>query len=370
MTAAVLRADCGLLCPPLCLSSPAVQTEGGEESNLLRFLAVGRLVSLADGRWAEGKHQLLCFYAPKDDRDVKAYRSHIRAIMNRGAAKLQPGKRIRLTSDNNDYDLHVLADNAAAADGQTDDGDGSGSAPTTLVFFAVTDPSFAKHHTVSSLLRDFKRLFYESVQLRDVLSSSGGVGSSASSSLQRQCQPLLLRLFSTYNASRLREVQAKVEKVKSVMKDNVDKGQSRLLALRPSLPPRLLLTPAAPRCLCACASQRSTTSNTWRSWRSAHTAQQPSGRRACWLTSAAACAGCALCGVRARASSSRSTPVSSARAATSCATCSAAATTRSTCCWPCWSQPSSPTSSTPSTTRCTAEPCPTVTARTRTVRSL
>ena len=30
--------------------------------------------------------------------------------MNKGASKLQPGKRIRLTSDDNAYDLHVVSD--------------------------------------------------------------------------------------------------------------------------------------------------------------------------------------------------------------------------------------------------------------------
>ena len=172
---------------------------------LLRFLAVGRLVALPDGRWAEGKHQLLCSYAPKDDREVKAYKSHIKAIMNKGANKLQPGKRIRLTSDNNDYDLQVLADHAE------DD------PSNTLIFFAVTDPSFAKHHTVSALLRDFKKDFYEAVQARDLQAA----GTTTTGGLQRQCTPLLQRLYATYNVSKLREVQAKVEKVKSVMKDNV-----------------------------------------------------------------------------------------------------------------------------------------------------
>lgn len=38
------------------------------------------------------------------------YKSHVKAIMSKGASKLTPGKRIRLTSDNNDYDLHVVAE--------------------------------------------------------------------------------------------------------------------------------------------------------------------------------------------------------------------------------------------------------------------
>ena len=179
--------------------------------NLLRFLCVGRLVSLPDGRWADGKHQLLAYYCPRDDGLLKQYKAHARAIMNKGANKLQPGKRIRLTSDNNDYDLHVLPDVA-------DEGSGG----HTLVFFAITDVSFAKHHTVSALLRDLKRAFYDSVSERELeqlnasKASTGGV--------QKQCQQPLTRLFQQYNTSRLREVQGKVDAVKSIMKENVDRA--------------------------------------------------------------------------------------------------------------------------------------------------
>ena len=162
-------------------------------------------MALPDGRWADGKHQLLAFHASRDDREVKAYKSHCKAIMNKGANKLQPGKRIRLTSDNNDYDLHVLADHA-------DD-----DPAHTLIFFAVTDPSFGKHHTVSSLLRELKKAFYDAVDVKE-LTATGSTGS-----LNRQMQQPLQRLFGTYNQSKLREVQAKVERVKTVMKDNVDK---------------------------------------------------------------------------------------------------------------------------------------------------
>jgi hypothetical protein len=166
-------------------------------------------VALPDGRWAEGKHQLLCSYAAKEDREVKAYKSHVKAIMNKGANKLQAGKRIRLTSDSNDYDLHVLADHA--------DDDPS----HTLIFFAVTDPAFGKHHTVSSLLKDFRRDFYDAVPVKDLTATST---TSSGGSLTKQTQPVLARLFAQYNVSKLREVQQKVDKVKSVMKENVDKA--------------------------------------------------------------------------------------------------------------------------------------------------
>ena len=216
----------------LCVCGRALvcQADGAVDesstSSLLRFLAVGRLVALPDGRWADGKHQLLAFYSAKDDREVKAYKSHCKAIMNKGANKLQPGKRIRLTSDNNDYDLHVLADHAE------DD------PALTVIFFAVTDPSFGKHHTVSSLLRELKKDFYAATDVRELTATT------STGSLNRQLQQPLARIFSAYNQSKLREVQAKVEKVKSVMKDNVDKSrrnhtQPHTAQLPSTAPPRI-----------------------------------------------------------------------------------------------------------------------------------
>jgi len=179
--------------------------------NLLRFLAIGRLVSLPDGRWADGKHQVLAYFCPRDDGLLKQYKAHVKAIMNKGANKLQPGKRIRLTSDNNDYDLHVLPDVA-------DEGSGG----HTLVFFAITDTSFAKHHTVSALLRDLKRTFYDTVNDRDLQALNTHKNSTGG--LQKQCQHPLERLYTQYNTSRLKEVQGKVEKVKIIMKENVDRA--------------------------------------------------------------------------------------------------------------------------------------------------
>ena len=184
-------------------------TDGGP--NLLRFLAVGRLVSLPDGRWADGKHQILCYHCPRDDHLLKQYKAHTKAIMNKGANKLQPGKRIRLTSDNNDYDLHVLADVA-------DEGSGG----HTLIFFAITDVTFAKHHTVSALLRDLKRTFYETTNEAQLTALS--TTKTTSGGLQRQLTQPLTRLYDQYNTSRLRDVQHKVDKVKTIMKENVDRA--------------------------------------------------------------------------------------------------------------------------------------------------
>jgi len=78
---------------------------------LVKFLAVGRLVKNKDGEFEENQHQIIALLAEnKDDPTYKAYRTHVKQIMNKGASKLKPNRRIRLTSDGNDYDLHVMAD--------------------------------------------------------------------------------------------------------------------------------------------------------------------------------------------------------------------------------------------------------------------
>jgi len=78
---------------------------------LVKFLAVGRLVRNKDGTFAENQHQVVAWLSnDKNDAQLKAYKQHVKEIMNRGAAKIKPNRRIRLTSDGNDYDLHVMGD--------------------------------------------------------------------------------------------------------------------------------------------------------------------------------------------------------------------------------------------------------------------
>jgi len=202
------------------MSAPS--SDSGPPISLLRFLAVGRLVVGSDGRWSnDGKHQLLCFQSAPNDNSVKSYKAHIKAIMNKGASKLQAGKRIRLTSDNNDYDLQVLADHINDNDTNNDEtGTASNSQQIqpTLIFFAVTDPSFGKHHPVSSLLKDFKLQFYDTFSSKDLTDTQD------TNSYQKAAQPFLSKLFSLYSVSRLYDVQVKVDRVKHVMKENVEKA--------------------------------------------------------------------------------------------------------------------------------------------------
>jgi len=183
--------------------------DGDSTVHLLRFLAVGRLVAGPDGRWAEGKHIILCYQVANGDSLLKNYKSHIKAIMNKGASKLENGKRIRLTSDSNDYDLHVLADYV-------------NDEPTqVLVFFAITDPAFPKHHTVGQLFKDMKQQFYETYP---EIGEKFEELTSTKTTLRTSSQSFLNYLFNQYSTSRLSEVNMKVERVRETMKTNVQKA--------------------------------------------------------------------------------------------------------------------------------------------------
>jgi len=174
---------------------------------LVKFLAVGRLVKNKEGEFEENQHQIIALLAEnKDDpTSSKAYRTHVKQIMNKGASKLKPNRRIRLTSDGNDYDLHVMADLLENKDDQV------------IVFFAVTDVEFGKTHSVAKLLEEFKSEFYK------VNDPSSVKIAKQNGPVNKSCQSFLVQLIKKYGVNKIADVQQKVEEVKNVMKDNVNR---------------------------------------------------------------------------------------------------------------------------------------------------
>jgi len=122
----------------------------------LKYLAIGRLARDQQGNFVSSLHEIVAFYLQSID-DVKSYGQQVLDIMRKGARKLTPDKRIRLTSDQNEYDLHVVADAFA------------GDKLNLVVFFAVTDSEFSKYHSVSSLLNDMKTELYKDIEAGDLL---------------------------------------------------------------------------------------------------------------------------------------------------------------------------------------------------------
>jgi hypothetical protein len=78
---------------------------------VLFYLGVGRLHKSEAGEFIEGQHSIVaCAVHPSVAASEHEYRTHVGQIMDKGATKLKPDKRIRLTADDNNYDLHVLAE--------------------------------------------------------------------------------------------------------------------------------------------------------------------------------------------------------------------------------------------------------------------
>lgn len=181
--------------------------------SLVKYLAVGRLVK-DDGEFKEGKHQIVCgLMNDSNDPSGKSFKNHVKQIMDKGANKLKPGKRIRLTSDEEDYELHVLSD---CLDGDEDE---------VLVYFAVTDPAFGKAHSIPKLLDELKDGFLDTNDASDIRKAKAG------GSVNKASQQLLRSLMTKYGSSKLTEVQVKVNEVKEVMQDNMKKALNNVETL-------------------------------------------------------------------------------------------------------------------------------------------
>lgn len=171
---------------------------------LVKFLAVGKLVKDASGAFAPGKHVLLCHMLADDsDRARDAYRTRVNDIMSKAAAKLPMGKRLCLMSDDpgTDYELQVQAEEVPDAEG------------VVIVFFVVTDPGFGKAQSIAKLLGEFKAALYEG--------GAPAVAGAGSNGLQGRMSSGLRGIINKFGTSKLAVAASKVDEVKAVMRDNV-----------------------------------------------------------------------------------------------------------------------------------------------------
>jgi len=174
---------------------------------LIRFIAVGRLAK-ENGAFLESKHEVIAtFLANPKDPTAQSYQTHVVEIMNKGAKKLTIKKRIRLTSDDEDYDLHVMAD---TLDGDTE---------KVVVFFLVTSTGFsAKGTPISKVLEEFRSSFFL------VNDSNTIMLAKTKGEVHKQSQTMLKEIAQKYGSSKLDAVSQKVELVKEKMKDNVNQA--------------------------------------------------------------------------------------------------------------------------------------------------
>ena len=177
---------------------------------LLKVLAVGQLARTADGGFDAERHELVAMKQhPQVEKAAgKAYKAHMKAIMAKGASKLTIGKRIRLTSDDNAYDVHVLADAVDDAEQRV------------FVFFAVTSGSFGKSHSVASLFRDAQAALYDTCGNGD----ASRAWAAGKDSLSRGFEGPASKLIDRYSSDALAAVSVRVESVKETMKESVQRA--------------------------------------------------------------------------------------------------------------------------------------------------
>jgi len=177
----------------------------------LKYLAIGRLARDPQGNFVAAGHEIVGSYlqTPDDPAGV-AYATQVVDIMKKGARKLIPDKRIRLTSELNEYDLHVVADAFA------------GDKTNIVVFFAVTDNEFSKHHSVSSLLNDMKTELYKVVDADDLLKP-------ATEPVTQKIAALLTEVASRY-VTNPSDVKKSIQEAKDELSRQIDQVADRVEA--------------------------------------------------------------------------------------------------------------------------------------------
>lgn len=166
---------------------------------MIHFLAVGR----ASVNGKVEPELISTLVTQKNDPSAAKYADHASKILAK-SFKIQPGKRIRLTSDSN-FVIHVQSDEIGSA---------------IFMFIAVTSTDFGTHHSPGHLFDDWRANFESTIGTANVGARKG--------SLENKTKTVLQTILGKFNSSSLRQAQAKAEKVKGVMRENVDLAISNL----------------------------------------------------------------------------------------------------------------------------------------------
>lgn len=176
---------------------------------LLKLLGIGKLSQSSDGTYNNELHELIHTVNHHDCEKsiIKSYKSHCKAIMSKGAHKLQLNKRIRLTSDDSLYDVHVLCESM------------NNSELNCIVIFAICSTEFNKTQSITKLMNDYKSLFYEYYTVQQIFNnhSNTTLNCNNNDSFNQQA----MKLISQYNTNILGNVTIKVEQVRDQMKESV-----------------------------------------------------------------------------------------------------------------------------------------------------
>jgi len=178
-------------------------------SDLTKQLAVGRLVQDDQGKFMDNQHQIIASLIARNDDGLKnTYADKLTQIMNK--ANNIPDKRIRLTTNDKQFEVQVLAHQLEK---------------TRIVFFAITDPRIGESYDIADILQDFKKEFLNAHSETDILKAK------PNGKLHKKSQTLLRQLIDKYGTSKLYKVQKKVDDVKNVMNDNMEKALNNVMTI-------------------------------------------------------------------------------------------------------------------------------------------
>ena len=167
--------------------------------SLTKYLAVARLSS----NEANNKHAIISdAAADNNDPDLKQYRKHINDIMKKGASRISAGKRIRLTSEENNYDLYITA---YPYDGEE-----------KAAFFVIVDTKFGVDASISKLFEEYKEGFFKLVDAKTIGSAK------AKGKAHKKTEAFLQQILVKYGSSKLDGVKNQVDEIKGVMVDNIN----------------------------------------------------------------------------------------------------------------------------------------------------
>lgn len=165
--------------------------------NLIRYLAIGR-PDLNPQGGKEPNHELLCtFLSEEGDKEKDVYKTNAIKILGK-SHKVQPGKRIRLTSEN--YEIHVQSE--------------QGPSGATLLLIAITDTEFGVHHSVPTCFQEFVSLLHTHCPSQQ--------WTAPAKKIKKSLEPVLSAIHRKYSTSSILEANKKVDQVKGVMQDNID----------------------------------------------------------------------------------------------------------------------------------------------------
>lgn len=159
------------------------------------------------------------FIMDSNDPDQKAYTKKMNGVLSPKKDALQQvvnsatggqDKRIKISKDTDAYDIYIMAQEL-----------GSNHPNTILAFFCALSKDFSSHHELTRFWSDFRTTFTQQFDATDVLACTG-----PNSKPGKKATPILADIARRYGSSALSSAQQKVNDIKIVMTDNIDRAMA------------------------------------------------------------------------------------------------------------------------------------------------